>query len=219
MFGNKSMHRRELLKAGGALAAAGLVQPGVAGAAAMTRTTDQVMGPFYPVMKPLETDADLTTVNGGAGRAEGEVIHLMGRVLDVAGNPIENATVKLWQANAKGRYAHYADRNPAPLDPNFQGFGSQTTDAEGRYRFKTIKPGAYSVGPITRTPHIHFEVIGARDRVITQMYFEGEALNESDVLLSSAWNAETLVATVSDPTPDLEPESRIVQWDIVLGWG
>lgn len=142
----------------------------------------------------------------------------MGRVLDIDGKPIENASVKIWQANAAGRYAHYADTNPAPLDPNFEGYALQQTDAEGRYRFKTIRPGAYAVGPITRTPHIHFEVIGPRDRVVTQMYFDGEPLNESDVLLQSSPNPATLVAAVADPTPDFEPESRIVKWDVVLGW-
>lgn len=212
------MDRRSLLKAGGALIGAGMTHSGIAAAASMTRTTDQVMGPFYPVVKPLDVDADLTTKQGRPGQAEGEIIHLMGRVLDIDGKPIENASVKIWQANAAGRYTHYADTNPAPLDPNFEGSALQRTDAEGRYRFKTIRPGAYAVGPITRTPHIHFEVVGPRDRVVTQMYFDAEPLNETDVLLRSSPNPATLVAAVSAPTPDLEPASQIVKWDVVLGW-
>lgn len=213
-----SIRRRRLLALGGTLAGVGLIQPSILSAADITRTTDQVVGPFYPVVEPLDKDANLTAIEGKSGQAEGELIHLMGRVLDIEGKPVVNATVKIWQANAKGRYAHYADTNEAPLDPNFEGFGVQSTDAQGRYSFQTIKPGAYAVGPITRTPHIHFEVIGPRDRLITQMYFAGEPLNENDVLLNTSPNPESMIATMREPTPDLASDSRIAQWDIVLGW-
>lgn len=119
---------------------------------------------------------------------------------------------------ARGRYAHPGDNNPTPLDPNFQGIGVQTTDADGRYRFKTIKPGAYAVGPIMRTPHIHAEVTGPNDRLITQMYFEGEALNQDDMLLKRAWNPETLVSSTRPATADMEQNALAVEWNIVLGW-
>jgi protocatechuate 3,4-dioxygenase beta subunit len=137
---------------------------------------------------------------------------------------VRGAKVELWQANARGRYAHPADVNAAPLDPNFQGFGVQVTDAEGRYRFKTIKPGAYPVNPVNpvevRPPHIHFDVTGAKDRLVTQMYFPEEPLNEKDVLfreLGAGKGAAT--GTVLPPTKDIEPESLLVNWDIVLEKG
>src|SRR5205809_1232643 len=105
-----------------------------------------------------------------------EVIHVMGRVLNVEGQPVRGARVELWQANAHGRYTHPSDTNSAPLDPNFEGFAVQTTDAEGRYRFKTIKPGAYPANPNwMRPPHLHFEVTGKVNRLVTQLYFPGEA--------------------------------------------
>src|SRR5260370_37619577 len=108
----------------------------------------------------------------------------MGRVVDVHGKPVNGARVELWQANARGRYTHPSDPNPAPLDPNFEGFAVQTTDAEGRYRFKTIKPGAYPANPNwMRPPHLHFEVTGKVNRVGTQMHFPSVSLNDTSRLL------------------------------------
>jgi len=107
--------------------------------------------------------------------------------------------VDIWQANAAGRYAHERDPNPAPLDPNFQGWAILKTDGEGRYRFKTIKPGAYPVSENwTRPPHIHFKVSrrGYRE-ITTQMYFEDEPLNNVDNLLNELPDdlRPTLIAT------------------------
>jgi protocatechuate 3,4-dioxygenase beta subunit len=163
----------------------------------------------------------LTTVKGKSGRAAGQVIYAMGQVLTVDGQPVKGARVELWQANAHGRYTHPSDTNPAPLDPNFEGFGIQDTDAEGRYRFKTIKPGAYPANSNwIRPPHLHFDVTGKVNRVITQMYFPGEPLNEKDLLLQSIRaNKDGLIAAVLPPTRDLEPDSLLVVWNIVLDKG
>src|SRR5690349_10240473 len=106
----------------------------LAEAAKTQPTPEQVMGPFYPMIKPLDRDADLTLISGRKQRAAGQLIHLTGRVLNSQGEPVRGARIELWQANSHGKYAHPKDTNPAPLDPNFQGFGVQTTDAEGRYR-------------------------------------------------------------------------------------
>jgi protocatechuate 3,4-dioxygenase beta subunit len=81
-------------------------------------------------------------VPGRPRRAEGQVLTVMGRVLNLKGEPIRNAKVEIWQANARGRYTHPSDTNPAPLDPNFEGAAMLTADSDGRYRFKTIKPAA-----------------------------------------------------------------------------
>ncbi|HEU0223967.1 MAG TPA: protocatechuate 3,4-dioxygenase [Steroidobacteraceae bacterium] len=212
------MRRRILqtaLTAGG-LAAAGPMRHAWA---ALPETPMQTMGPFYPVTRPLEDDADLTLLKGHAERAHGKVVNLMGRVLDTNGNPVRNAKIELWQANAHGRYAHPADVNPAPLDPNFQGFGIQTTDAEGQYRFKTIKPAAYAIGPMNpdavRPPHIHFDVYGANTRLVTQMYFPGEPENDGDIIFGRLDATEKAAATAT-VLPGGDSESMTLRWDIVL---
>lgn len=219
----KFTSRREVLGAAvavGSLVAATPLQRALAAAATVTPT--QTMGPFYPVTRPLDTDADLTVVQGQAGRAEGKIVHLMGRVLDDKGAPVRGAKIELWQCNAHGRYAHPADVNSAPLDPNFQGFGVQTTDADGQYRFKTIKPAAYPIGPMNpdaiRTPHIHFDIAGASTRLVTQMYFPGEATNKSDIIFGGLAVDERAATTANilPPTADMESDSLFARWDIVL---
>lgn len=223
----KSFSRREMLEvlaAFGSLAVTQTVGSVFAQEAARQTTPMQTVGPFYPVLRPLDHDMDLTVIKGRRGRAQGKLLHLTGRVLNSRGEPVRGAKVELWQANAQGRYAHPADVNPAPLDRYFQGFGVQVTDREGRYRFKTIKPGAYPINPANpdgvRPPHIHFDVTGMKDRLTTQMYFPEEPLNEQDVIfkrLGSGKNAA--VGTVLPLTKELEPDSLLVNWDIVLDKG
>jgi protocatechuate 3,4-dioxygenase beta subunit len=224
--GNMRAHggisRRHVLRM--AVAGGGLVMSGGASAVlaqAFTRTPLQTLGPFYPVLKPLDQDADLTTIAGKPGRAEGQVIHVIGRVLNLQGHPVHGARVEIWQANTHGRYHHPSDINPAPLDPHFEGFAVQTTDADGRYRFKTIMPGAYPATPHwMRPPHIHFDVTGKSDRVITKMYFPGEPLNDKDLVLQEVRaNKEGLIATVLPLTPEVEPGALLVGWDIILDKG
>jgi protocatechuate 3,4-dioxygenase beta subunit len=185
----------------------------------LKRTPEEIMGPFFPVGKEPLRGADLT--NGPAGRAQGQVIHLMGRVLNRAGVPVPGVEVEIWQANTHGRYTHPNDTNPAPLDPNFNGFALQTTDAEGRYKFKTIKPGSYptGVGDWLRPPHIHFKISGKRDRLVTQMYFPGEPLNDLDGIFKETPRKEMLVARSMPPTADLEQGSMVMVWDAVLSRG
>ena len=217
------LSRRQLL--GIAIGAGGLALSGrldAVWAQGLKPTPGEILGPFYPVIKTVESGTDLTVIPGRSGRAAGQVMHVMGRVLNVQGEPIKGARVELWQANTHGRYTHPSDKNPAPLDPNFEGFAVQSTDGEGRYRFKTIKPGAYptNMSNWVRPPHLHFEVTGKINRLVTQMYFPGEPLNDKDLLLQNLRNnRDGAIARVLPPTADLEPESRIVVWEIVLDKG
>ena len=189
---------------------------GAAGVA-LHRTSEQTIGPFYPVTKPLDQDTDLTTVKGRAGKAQGQIVYLSGRVLDPSGTPIPNATVEVWQANSFGRYTHPGDSHPVPLDPNFDGHGVTVTNTDGRYSFKTIKPGAYpGAEDRMRPPHIHFMVTAGTDRLITQMYFPGEPLNETDELLGSAETKASLIAKVTPASKDAESGALVATWDIVL---
>lgn len=216
MINNRlSLPRRAFL--GSALALGGMVVARSMHAAMRRNTPSQVLGPFYPVEKPLDQDADLTVVAGKGGQAVGQIIHLRGRVLNSLGEPVPNARVEIWQANSYGRYTHPSDRNPAPLDPNFEGFAVQITDAMGRYRFKTIKPGAYPVNSTwTRPPHIHFDVSGQVGRIVSQMYFENEALNDADNFLNSTKRKQELIAAYQPPSSDMEPDSLVAVWDITI---
>src|SRR5204862_5210517 len=103
-------------------------------------TPAEILGPFYPVIKTVEQGADLTVVPGKPGRAAGQIIHVMGRVLNVQGDPIKGARVELCQATTPARYPHPSNKNPPPPNPNSEGFAAQNPDPEGRHRFKTIKP-------------------------------------------------------------------------------
>jgi protocatechuate 3,4-dioxygenase beta subunit len=145
----------------------------------------------------------------------------MGRVLSAQGQVLPGIRIEIWQANTYGRYTHPSDRNPAPLDPNFEGYAALLTDAEGRYRFKTIKPGAYPTDyGALRPRHIHFDIVGNVNRIVTQMYFAGEPLNDTDRVLQSAGpNRERLIVTLQPPPPNLEPDSLLAVWDIVLDEG
>jgi protocatechuate 3,4-dioxygenase, beta subunit len=208
--------RRRILAVSGACAVAAL-SGSVAAADKLRRTPAQALGPFYPLDLPLDDDADLTLVKGRKTRATGQVIHVMGRVLNLAGEPVKGARIEVWQANAHGRYRHPNDSNPAPLDPNFEGFARLSTDAEGRYRFKTIKPSGYPAGQMMRPAHIHFDVAGKVSRLVTQMYFPGDPLIGNDGILAAAQqNKQLLIAEVRPPTRDLELDSLLANWDIVL---
>jgi len=222
MSGYQILRRREalVLAAFAAMSATYPLRHALA-QSALRRTPDQILGPFYPAMKTADESGDLTHLPGRSGRAEGQILNVMGRVLTIRGEPVPGAKIEVWQANAKGRYTHPADRNPAPLDPNFDGFAVLKTDAAGRYGFKTVKPGAYPVGPfapgVVRPPHIHFRMIGREDELVTQMYFRGDPLNEKDRWLQSALpgSTELLIAKVLPPTPEFEPNSQLVVFDIV----
>jgi protocatechuate 3,4-dioxygenase beta subunit len=195
----------------GAPLASGLVLPSAL--AVPTPAIDR--GPFYPPQKPEDSDADLTLIRGHSQRAAGQVVEVSGRVLALDGKPIADAIIEIWQANHHGRYAHPGDTNPAPLDPNFQGYALVHTDSEGRYKLRTIKPGAYpAMSGWTRPPHIHFDVRSKASREVTQMFFPGESLNDRDRLFLAIPLAERSAVLarmlgVSDGVMRLE-------WDIVL---
>ena len=181
-------------------------------------TPSTILGPFYPLIKPRDSDSDLTRIAGKRVRARGQVIDIAGRVLNQRGTPVRGARVELWQANAMGRYTHPSDPNPAPLDPGFEGYGVQVTDREGRFRFTTVKPGPYPFDKNRlRSPHLHFEVTGQKDRRVTQMFFAGEPLNDQDVVLQAAFrNRDRLVADLLPAASDSNPTSRLIRWDIVV---
>ena len=147
-----------------------------------------VPGPLVPAGFVRDGDNDLTV--RGKSAPLGEKMILAGRLIDADGRPIRNALVEIWQANAAGRYDHPGDTHDAPLDPNFSGIGRTLTDGDGRYRFVTIKPGAYpwqNHAFAWRPQHIHFSLLGNApvQRLITQMYFPGDPLLDIDPVYKS----------------------------------
>lgn len=154
----------------------------------LPQTLSEVTGPLFGRDEVRPNDNDLTRQH----KAEplGERIIVTGRVRDENSRPVPNALVELWQANAAGRYRHVVDQHDAPLDPNFTGCGRTLTDADGRYRFVTIKPGAYpwrNHYNAWRPAHLHFSLFGEGfvQRLVTQMYFPGDPLLPFDPMFTS----------------------------------
>ncbi|MBT2748859.1 MULTISPECIES: protocatechuate 3,4-dioxygenase subunit beta [unclassified Lysobacter] len=154
---------------------------------AIAATLSEVTGPDFARLVLGEHEHDLTC--GHAGEPQGERIVVSGRVLDENGRPLRRSLIEMWQANAAGRYLHERDQHQAPLDPNFSGEGRALTDEDGRYRFVTIKPGAYpwrNHYNAWRPAHLHFSLFGAGfgSRLITQMYFPGDPLLAFDPIFN-----------------------------------
>ncbi len=167
---------------------------------ALPETLTERTGPVFGHGLVRENDNDLTAQH--EGEPLGERIFVHGRVLDEDGQPVRGALVELWQANAAGRYRHKVDGHDAPLDPNFSGAGRLLTDDEGRYFFKTIKPGPYPWGNhhnAWRPAHIHFSLFGAGilSRLVTQMYFPGDPLQSLDPIFNSIADERTRQRLVS----------------------
>jgi protocatechuate 3,4-dioxygenase beta subunit len=154
----------------------------------LPHTLSEITGPVYGHEDVGEVDNDLTRQHHG--EPLGERIIVTGRVLDEDGHPVRDSLLEIWQANAAGRYAHHNDNHAAPLDPNFTGAGRTLTDPDGRYRFVTIKPGAYpwrNHENAWRPAHIHFSLFGTAfaTRLVTQMYFPGDPLFPIDPIAQS----------------------------------
>ena len=181
----------------------------------LPHTPSELTGPAYGHESVGELDHDLTRQHDGDPL--GERIIVTGRVTDSAGHPVRSTLIEIWQANAAGRYRHEVDQHPAPIDPNFTGAGRCLTDDDGRYRFVTVKPGAYP----WRTAHIHLSLFGRAftNRLVTQMYFPGDALFEFDPIFQSVRDPEARSRLVCD----FELETTVPEWalgyrfDIVLG--
>lgn len=188
-------------------------------------TPRQTEGPYYPpkaqIDAMLDQDNDLTRITGQTDKARGSIVYVTGQVRDQQCRPIAGAVVEIWQASENGRYSHPRDRdNRAPLDPNFQYWGQNVTDKDGRYLFKTIKPGSYQAGRNwTRPPHIHFKVSHADFHpFITQMYFAGGAYQATDHILNDVAPNERdhVMVQLEPPGADYEPDARLGRFDLTL---
>ena len=183
------------------------------------RTPHLILGPFYPLNPALPGDGLIATAGpellGADHQALHQALHISGQIINRAGHAVPHAWVELWQADERGRYRHPSAPLPGPQDASFIGYQAQRSDADGRYAFHTRKPGAYVEGERRRAPHLHFQVSGARDRLITQVFFPGDELNAQDHWLAAVARQHQLVATRVHETPALLQ----LRWDIVLSTG
>ena len=146
----------------------------------LVSTPALTIGPYYPDRLPLDLDNDLLLINDAITPGVGEIMWVSGKVLDSSGSPVRGAVVEIWQADNNGAYIHSASPI-ANRDSNFQGYGKFETASDGRYLFRTVKPGIYP----GRTRHIHYQIkTPGRGDLITQLAFEGEALNTGDMVLT-----------------------------------
>ena len=210
--------RRHVVRGLAAVTAAALL-PNVDRALAtssLAATPAQTEGPFYPTDWSGDADNDLVRVIGEEAQAQGQITHILGRVLDTSGAPIPGAAIEIWQCDATGIYRHPLDTHSLrKRDGGFQGRGRATADARGSYRFRTIKPAAYP----GRTPHIHFAITApGREPLITQMYVAGEAQNERDGILNGIRDKrqrDSVIVSLQ-PGESLEPSALVGNFDVVM---
>jgi protocatechuate 3,4-dioxygenase beta subunit len=188
---------------------------------ALPASLSEVTGPVFAGLELPANASDLTA--GHKGQPLGERIIVRGRVLDDGGKAVPNALIEIWQCNASGRYLHAQDQHDAPLDPHFTGAGRALTDADGRYCFKTIRPGAYpwrNHFNAWRPAHIHFSLFGAAlsTRLVTQMYFPNDPLLDFDPIFHSVPDEQArrrLVSTL-DWESAVSEHALGYRFDIVL---
>ena len=185
----------------------------------LLRTPRLTEGPFYPDKLPLDTDNDLILVGNSKTPADGEITHLTGRVLDLSGSPVKNATIEIWQCDAHQVYLHTSDSIPKAQqrDKNFQGYGRFTTGSKGEYYFRTIKPVPY---PGRSAGHIHFRVKkGDRELLTSQIFIRGFAGNKTDGVYNGNRDPldRELVLANFKPIKESKANELSAHFDIILG--
>ncbi len=186
-------------------------------------TLSEVTGPLFNHNELGPLDNDLIRNFAKTGDPIGERIIVHGRVLDENGRPVPNTLVEVWQANAGGRYRHANDTYLAPLDPNFGGCGRALTDKDGYYHFRTVKPGPYPFRNNVnswRPAHIHYSIFGSgfAQRLITQMYFEGDPLIPHDPIANTIPDKEAIKRLIAplDLNASVPLDTLAYRFDIVL---
>jgi protocatechuate 3,4-dioxygenase beta subunit len=189
----------------------------------LQNSLSEITGPVFrgDELGPLDHDLIMNYAKDGLPIGERIIVH--GYVLDENARPVKNALVEVWQANAGGRYRHKKDTYLAPIDPNFGGCGRTLTNADGYYFYRTIKPGAYpwrnSVND-WRPAHIHYSISGTGfvQRLVTQMYFEGDPLIATCPIVRTIPDESAVRALIAplDRNAFVELDCRAYRFDIVL---
>lgn len=203
-----------------------LISPGdVSATGSCALTPAQTERPDCPAeletLSPGGPQQDLTRMEPQGPRAQGRLLYLIGRVLDQQCRPVVGARVEIWQASANGRYAHPRDRrNPAPLDPAFRYWAKASTDAEGRFRIKTIKPGPYQTGRgWIRPSHLHVKVHGAGvAKLTTQLYFHGDPHQDRDDILQDLSPGERgrVITSLEPPVAGMESDAALAHVELIV---
>ena len=189
----------------------------------LQNSLSEVTAPVFRAdeLGPLDHDMILNAAKDGLPIGERIVVH--GQVQDQLGRPVKNALVEVWQCNASGRYRHKKDQYIGALDPNFGGCARMLTDADGHYFFRTVHPGPYPWRNRVndwRPAHIHYAISGNGwvQRLITQMYFEGDPLIATCPILRSVPSEEQIrgLIALQDPSAFVQLDSRAYRFDIVL---
>jgi protocatechuate 3,4-dioxygenase beta subunit len=187
----------------------------------LPHSATELTGPALGEGRVTDADADLTAAYGGEAQGQRIIVH--GQVRDSDARPIPHTLIEVWQANAAGRYRHKWDRHDAPLDPHFTGVGRALTDADGRYRFVSIRPGAYPWGNHSnawRPAHIHFSLFGRAftQRLVTQMYFPDDPLFAYDPIFQSVPDEQGRQRLIAgyDPAATVEAWALAFRFDVVL---
>jgi len=176
----------------------------------MTATPSQTVGPFFHI-----GCTKLMVSNLAGPNVSGTRITVEGRVLDGDGNPVPDAMIEIWQANASGKYAHTEDTQDKPLDPEFKGYGRVATDQNGHFRFVTIKPGPVP-GPNNslQAPHLVISIFmrGLLKRLVSRLYFPGDSANANDPVLNSVdlSRQKTLMPR------KVKESDEVFLWDVIL---
>lgn len=181
----------------------------------------EVTGPVHGERPLGRLDNDLTRQHDGDPHGQRIIVH--GRLVDGDGRPVPASLIEVWQANSSGRYRHDHDQWSAPLDPNFDGVGRALTDAQGRFEFVTVKPGAYpwrNTHNAWRPAHIHFSVFGCAftQRLVTQMYFPDDPLLPADPIFNSIPDerARRMIVSRFDPERTVPEWALAFEFDMVL---
>ena len=183
----------------------------------LVKTPAQTEGPFFPNKLPLDTDNDLLIINASTSQSAGEVAWVSGRILDATGQPLRNALVEIWQADANGAYLHTGSDNGDKRDKHFQGYGRFLTGSTGEYGFRTIKPVPYP----GRTPHIHYKITqGGKHLLTTQCYVKGHPGNARDGVLRGIKDPKQLESIMVDfkPVEGSRTGELAGRFDVVLGF-
>ena len=180
-----------------------------------SNTPALLLGPFYPVTKPDPVSACLVREDIAALASHPAALDIALRVINRAGRPVRGALVEVWHADPQGRYRHDSAPDHEHTLPGFVGYGCARSDDDGCAVFHTLMPGPYENGGIARAPHVHVQVTGRIDRLVTQMFFPGEPGNATDRWYRAASRPGQLLGTWADAAQ----VRRRIEWSIVIANG